>query len=439
MFKNVLSMAAKLKKNIYNILQIIFITLILFSLLISSFNTAQALESQKWRRDLDYLAQELPERHKNLFFKISRDEFRQQIDLIKEDLDQLNDLETVLRLQELFVKIGDPHTYFNYTQYLNYYYPVSFKNFSDEYRVMTTEEGYKNILGARLISINGHPIEEIRKKLSNLIIGENDTALYFKMTGLLNLPEILEYRNIVNKTDSGGNIYLFAKNGKEIKAVFPKRRVSEARAHMDKVLRLSYKPSTAYKNADQLFWHEYFEEEKALYFQYNQCWSRELEKKYRNNDNRNLPSFVKAKNEIFNVINREEVEKLIIDLRFNSGGASSQGTQFAEELSLYKDKFKSFVIIGPRTFSSAIINAVDFKKQLGAYIVGRPTTSRPNHYGEVKSFKLPGSGIQISYSTKHFTLFENEDPDALYPDIHIDTEFKDFVNGEDTILNLIFR
>ena len=439
MLKNVLSMAAKLKKNIYNILQIIFITLILFSLLIPSSNTAQALESQKWRRDLDYLAQELPERHKNLFFKISRDEFRQQIDLIKEDLDQLNDLETVLRLQELFVKIGDPHTYFNYTQYLNYYYPVSFKNFSDEYRVMTTEEGYKNILGARLISINGHPIEEIRKKLSNLIIGENDTALYFKMTGLLNLPEILEYRNIVNKTDSSENIYLFAKNGKEIKAVFPKRRVAEARAHMDKVVRLSYKPSTAYKNADQLFWHEYFEEEKALYFQYNQCWSRELEKKYRNNDNRNLPSFVKAKNEIFNVINREEVEKLIIDLRFNSGGASSQGTQFAEELSLYKDKFKSFVIIGPRTFSSAIINAVDFKKQLGAYIVGRPTTSRPNHYGEVKSFKLPGSGIQISYSTKYFTLFENEDPDALYPDIHIDTEFKDFVNGEDTILNLIFR
>lgn len=439
MLKKLLRSINKLQKRKYNFLQIILLTLFLFSLLISLFSSAQALESQKWRKDLDYLGQELPERHKNLFFKISREEFRQQIDLIKEDLDQLNDLETVLHLQELFVEIGDPHTYFNYTHYLNYYYPVSFKNFADEYRVMTTEDEYQNILGARLISINGHSIEDIAEKFSNLIIGENETALYFKMTGLLNLPEILAYSNIVNNTDNSESIYLFEKDGEEMEVVFPERRVSDARAHMDKVVRLSYKPSTAYKNADQLFWHEYFEEEKALYFQYNQCWSRELENKYRNNDNSNLPSFKKAKNELFNIISREEVEKFIIDLRFNSGGASSQGTKLAEELSLYKDRFKSFVIIGPQTFSSAIINAVDFKKQLGAYIVGRPTTSRPNHYGEVKSFKLPESGIQISYSTKYFRLFEDEDPDALYPDIHIDTEFKDFVNGEDTILNLIFR
>jgi len=439
MLKKVLISKKYLQKNNYKFLQLILLSLIIFSFLFYSFNSVQALENQKWRKDIDYLIQELPKRHKNLFFKISRDEFRQQTALIKEDLNQLNDLEIALRLKELFVNIGDPHTYFNYTQYLNYYYPVSFKNFADKYRVMTTEDKYKNILGAKLVSINGYPIEDIARKLSNLIIAENETALYFRMTSLLNLPEILEYSDIINESDSEENRYLFEKNGEEIEVVFPKRKVSEARANMDKVVRLSYKPSTAYKNADQLFWHKYFEEEKALYFQYNQCWSRELEMKYRNNDNSSLPSFAKAKNELFNVISREEVEKFIVDLRFNSGGASSQGTELAEELSLYKDEFESFVIIGPQTFSSAIINAVDLKKQLGAYIVGRPTASRPNHYGEVKSFKLPESGIQISYSTKYFILFEDQDPDALYPDIHIDTEYKDFVNGEDTILNLIFR
>ena len=62
---------------------------------------------------------------------------------------------------------------------------------------------------------------------------------------------------------------------------------------------------------------------------------------------------------------------------------------------------------------------------------------KPNHFGEVRVFNLPNTDLKVSYSTKYFKLLENIDPDALYPDITVETEFEDFLNGRDTVLKLI--
>ena len=126
-------------------------------------------------------------------------------------------------------------------------------------------------------------------------------------------------------------------------------------------------------------------------------------------------------------------------MRFNSGGSSLQGTRFANRLKKLDKSFKSYVIIGNRTFSSAIINTIDFEKKLDAVLVGEPTMGKPNHYGEVRSFVLPNSKIGIRYSTKHFIFLKDKDPDSIYPDYRISTEFEDFINGKDTILNKIFN
>jgi hypothetical protein len=45
--------------------------------------------------------------------------------------------------------------------------------------------------------------------------------------------------------------------------------------------------------------------------------------------------------------------------------------------------------------------------------------------------------LQVSYSTKYFTLLEDSDPDSLYPEITVETRFEDFLNGRDTILEMI--
>jgi hypothetical protein len=72
------------------------------------------------------------------------------------------------------------------------------------------------------------------------------------------------------------------------------------------------------------------------------------------------------------------------------------------------------VITGPRTFSSALMNAVELYQEFDAEVFGAPTGGKPNHYGEVKQVRLP-SGNAVSFSTKFFRLLPGDNSDAFFP------------------------
>jgi len=58
------------------------------------------------------------------------------------------------------------------------------------------------------------------------------------------------------------------------------------------------------------------------------------------------------------------------------------------------------VLIGPGVFSSALMNAVDLKRNTSALFVGRMTGGNINHYGELRSMFLPYTRIRVTCSTK---------------------------------------
>lgn len=63
---------------------------------------------------------------------------------------------------------------------------------------------------------------------------------------------------------------------------------------------------------------------------------------------------------------------------------------------------KTCILIGPETFSSAMMlaNAVeDFEL---ATLIGQPTSSPPNYFGEVYEFPLPNSEITAQSSVAYF-------------------------------------
>jgi len=410
----------------------IFLLSLIFLFIFINTGTAAEITEMEWRQDLNYLEKELPARHKNLFFQLEEEEFKQEMSQLKSDLPELSDLEISLRMAEIFAEIGDTHTAIDNTRFLSEYYPLFLRRFEDGYRVMTTTEQHKEILGAELISINGYSVEELKNKFSRIITADNQVSLDYRLSSFLKLNELLSYLEIAESE----NQFIFEQNEEEISISFEPLKIENMAADRNNFVSLDYQPGYVLENANQLFWSDYIAAEKILYFQYNSCWSRELADKH-GQPNPELPSFAAEKLEIFDLIKNEEINKLVIDLRFNSGGDSSQGTNFAEELREYKDQFETYVIIGPDTFSSAIINALDFKEELNGYLIGTPTMGKPNHYGEVRTFNLPNSGLQVSYSTKYFTLLEDSDPDSLYPEITVETRFEDFLNGRDTILEMI--
>jgi hypothetical protein len=95
-----------------------------------------------------------------------------------------------------------------------------------------------------------------------------------------------------------------------------------------------------------------------------------------------------------------------------------------------------YVITGRRTFSAALWNSVDFKKQTRATIVGEPPGERPNSYSENDEMTLPNSGLVLSYSTRYYQ-FLDEDVPAFLPDKRIDPEWQSYKEGRDPVMEWI--
>lgn len=55
---------------------------------------------------------------------------------------------------------------------------------------------------------------------------------------------------------------------------------------------------------------------------------------------------------------------------------------------------------------AAMTNAVDFRREFGAILVGEPTGARPNQYQESGNFTLPNSGLRITVSTRYYQFQE---------------------------------
>ena len=408
-------------------------TLILVLFLTSSLCNAQT--KIDWNRDLDSLAIWLPQKHYNLFMYRNEESFSTGITELKKDVARCSDLQMILKLQQFIVKFGDAHTNVNYIVALspNRVYPMGLACYGTDYFITTTTTNLKNLLGSRLIAINGHPINKIEKQFSSLIVTDSRSCVLNTVPNIMAYSQIYEYFNLA-KGDS--IVITYNKNGNV------KKKVLKAGPINPKSLIniIPAKKAMHLENNGSLFTETYLPEDKIYYIQYNKCWSRELENKYGYKDRAALlPSFKEFTERIFTTLAEKDIKKIVFDLRYNSGGSSQQFTELVKQLSTVlqdKDKIKCYAITGRSTFSSGILNSLDLKKYLNATFVGEETAGCANHLGEIRGFRLPTSKIEISYSTKYFT-HEGIDDGPIVPDIVKQSTFEDFMNGIDPVLEWI--
>lgn len=403
-----------------------------------AFQTMYCQDEQQidWKMDLDFLAKELPGKHYNLFTVKSKEEFLSGINAIKLNSTKMNDFQVAIRTQQFIAKMGDSHTmlYFNELLDKDQTLPIHLFLTSDGFHILHTTPENKAILGSKLLSINKIPIQTIVDSLSTIFTIDNQAIVKSQIPQFISCIQLLEYFGFTDKKEvelgletSAGQIQNYTLKPSE----------------MNRNNRVSYKPDAlafCIKNEKVFFTDLYYPDEKIYYMLYNKCWSKEIELKRGNKEKaESMPSFNDFEAKAFNVLENKSVSKIIFDLRFNSGGSSSQGTAFIEKLAKFLEKnphVKTYVIIGRETFSSAILNAMDFKRLTKAIFVGEETAGKPNHFGEVRSFQLPASKLYVGYSTNYFKNTD-ENINTLKPDISIEMSFSDFTKGIDPVYEWI--
>ena len=378
-------------------------------------------EYSGWAQDVEYFKGTLPEKHINLFFKVTEQEFNQACDNLIEIANTVSDAQVFLGLLEILALVDDAHTnIYGFGIYQSEYYPFDIKKIGREHYVFSASEGYEEYLGAKLTSINEHTIEQIRNKTEKIIPAENDVMIAYRTPDYLNSPEALEYCGVV-----GDGLVEFILNNNGVDETIETDRLTRNEYTTNRSY-LNWTRSIAEKNLDKNFWYEYLEEDSILYFQYNRC---------RDNTEEGLPKFAEVQAEILEILETQNPDKLVVDVRYNSGGSSRYGTNFVNALKASDYNNDIYVITGNQTFSSGVWITVDLKQEMNALIIGEPSSNRPNHYGNVSSFELPNSGLKVSYSNNYWDIYE--EVDVLEPDIPVYRDFEDYVNGVDTVLEHI--
>jgi hypothetical protein len=98
---------------------------------------------------------------------------------------------------------------------------------------------------------------------------------------------------------------------------------------------------------------------------------------------------------------------------------------------------RTFVLTGQRTFSAAQMLVNELEQYTRVSIVGEPTGSRPDHYGDPKKIRLEHSGLTLRVSRLHWSSYTAfDDREATYPDFPVHWTSVDFFAGDDPALAL---
>jgi hypothetical protein len=383
------------------------------------------LTPAQWAEDLDFLASELPKKHKNLFHKISESEFRREVEGLKAKLPSLSQSEMLTGLMRIVAAVGDSHTTLGYRPRQGI--PLMLHWFKDGISVLNTTAEYKDILYGKIAALGEKPIEDIIPVLAELIPHENGAQVKNRLPNLLTDTVVLHGAGVIPSPDAASLTVLTAVGRTVTLDMAPVPFSSKPEWLVDTS---DEGGAPLYlKNRRLFYWFEVLPESRTLFFKYNSC---------QNMQDRPFGSFVK---EFFAAADTGKADRIVIDLRHNGGGNSAIFAPFLAELKKRPALCREggiFVLIGRRTFSSAILNALDLKKETPAVFVGEPTGGKPNHYGEVQMFLLPHSGLAVTYSVKYFQVIEG-DPNSLVPDILVEPILADYLEKSDPVLERVLE
>lgn len=375
--------------------------------------------------DIMFFKQEFPKRHKNPFSIITKEEFNDLTDQLIDKIDKLSNKQVFVELNKIVASIGDAHTTINIWD--GYNYPLRFWIFDGDFYVVNADASLEEMMFSQILKIDGVDIDIVIEQLTTLISHENESWVLAVLPAYLKSPVFMYGLGIAQNENEA--VFTVKKDGKEqdftVSAYEYGKNVNFVNKNTEDILIGKY---------DKYYDYEYLPDHKAIRFEYNVCADMDSQR------------FADFSKEMFDSIEENDVEKVIIDLRNNSGGNSEILNPFTKRLKKYisgNSNVKIYILVGRNTFSSGMSAIYRVKESVPEAIsVGESTGGALDCYGEVKTINLPNSQIPISYSTKYFEFsknfsYKNGGVGTFLPDISIQPTIKDYEGGIDVVLDYV--
>ena len=377
--------------------------------------------SDQWRADVTSLVQQMTEFHSLPFPGISLSDFNSRATDLYNQIPSLSDPAIETDLEELVASIEDPHTDISWPSGPFDLLPLSFYWFDDGIYVTSASAQYRSLLGGKLLSVGQTAIDDATRILTALVPHDNGQWVKHRIPlQELTNADYMFGTGLIANTNS---VPLAVSQSNGIVSANVQTYTNSAEPEQIQVFQGN--PPLYQQHPDWNYWATFIDGGATLYFQYNSCME----------DPRQASAVFFQ--QLDQMMAQESVERIVLDMRNNSGGFTSILSPWIDEIqaSRFNQAGRLYVIVGRATFSAAMEATNHLHDRTAAIFVGEPTGAKPQFELREGAFDLPYFGLQVSYSNG---VEGATDPDStLVPDIPTGLTFQQYMAGVDPALNAI--
>jgi hypothetical protein len=276
--------------------------------------------------------------------------------------------------------------------------PIRLAAFGEDFYVVRAAPEYADLLGARLVAIDGHTITQLRAASRSLMGGVNGWRDRFA-NYLFESPEQLNALNLASSSDVA--VYRFALNGDVLEQRVDAAPGQEALSFSTGMTR-DLQPAP---NEGEPGWRTLLDPANAPW----SLQSPEQRHRWRNapeidgmvielrqNNDADTESIADALARFDAAIAQHHPRNLVLDMRLNSGGDLNTTRDFVQSLPA-RIPGRIFVLTSPWTFSAAISTTAYLKQAAPdrVTIVGEQVGDRLQFFAEGRPNTLPNSHLLV--------------------------------------------
>lgn len=390
----------------------------------------QEMTPSQWQEDLQYLENKLTKQFKNPNADLTPLLF-EGLQKLKKQVGQLSNEKLAIELGKTLATQQDGHTELDLMQPAVGFnrLPLNFYFFDKDLYIINASSEQLDLLGKKVLSINGVAIADVFKGLLPIMPADNKMETIHMGPIYMLAPRLLFELGI---TTTPNTVQLQLADGGE---------VAVDGVTIQDYQKLEWKNIKDQKNLSfplylqhrtKSYWHTYLEEGNIFYFKYNRVKNQKGEK--------SIAAFTRN---MLAEIDRVRPDKLIIDMRHNRGGNYNLSKPLIKGIlkrPWLNQPGKIFIFTSRTTFSAASATTLFLKRDAKVTIVGEHSRSKPNGSQNSEVMELPHSKLRISYTNRLIVHWPEKGKEKLPPlDVPIALRFEDYAQAKDPLLDWILE
>lgn len=415
------------------------------ALLVSCGVAAADERAQRWQADLNVARTEWLAKDRS-FASEARAEAERRLAALANDAARLDDFEIAAGLARIAALSKNAHTRAYLLRNRGYWrrYPIRIWKFADGWRVVAAQGPGEALIGRKIVAVAGKPVGAAQAAVRDLFAGNDRWADYMASYSLTS-PEALRASKVATSDavayaveDERGRASVvlepmpFVPRDRPEEAwwfLSPAHPATQGWTHV-----LGGRPLPVVLQGAASSYRLLSCDGGALYFQFNRA---------QDGDGETLDAFGKR---LLAQVSTAAPAKLIVDVRFNTGGDATKAHQFLKVLTAMpwtRERGRVIAIVGPNTFSAAITHAVWLKQETAATFVGTEPGDELDSWSEGGNVDLPNSKLRLHYADMAHRyskrpidvpadqLMVDWNVDNLTPDLPVDWTWPAYVGGRD--------